>query len=116
MGTQMSATQMKEFGEVFAMAGPYLGNSGTPPFVTPLVVYLVSEACSSTHGIYSASLGRYARVFVAASDGWIGPRHKAPSAEDIETHFAAICDQKNVTVPGSLRDEFTDIIKLLQKS
>jgi NAD(P)-dependent dehydrogenase (short-subunit alcohol dehydrogenase family) len=116
MGAQMSATQMKEFGEVFAMAGPYLGNSGTPPFVTPLVVYLVSEACSSTHGIYSASLGRYARVFVAASNGWIGPRDRAPTAEDVEAHFTTICDQQNVTVPGSLRDEFTDIIKLLQKS
>jgi hypothetical protein len=83
--------------------------------VTPLVVYLVSEACSSTHGIYSASLGRYARVFIAASDGWVGPRDKSPAAEDIEAHFATICDQKNVTVPGSLRDEFTDIIKLLRK-
>jgi NAD(P)-dependent dehydrogenase (short-subunit alcohol dehydrogenase family) len=116
MGAQMSATQMKEFGEVFAMAGPYLGNSGTPPFVTPLVVYLVSEACDSTHGIYSASLGRYARVFVAASNGWIGPRDRAPTAEDVEEHFTTICDQKNFTVPGSLRDEFIDIIKLLQKS
>ncbi|MDB6103152.1 MAG: hypothetical protein JWO52_3151 [Gammaproteobacteria bacterium] len=116
MGAQMSAAQMKEFGEIYAMAGPHLGNSGTPPFVTPLVVYLVSEACSSTHGIYSASLGRYARVFVAASNGWIGPRDKAPAAEDIALHFATICDQKNVTVPESLRDEFTDIIKQLQKS
>jgi NAD(P)-dependent dehydrogenase (short-subunit alcohol dehydrogenase family) len=116
MGAQMSAAQMKDFGEIYAMAGPHLGNSGTPPFVTPLVVYLVSEACSSTHGIYSASLGRYARVFVAASNGWIGPRDKAPAAEDIALHFATICDQKNVTVPESLRDEFTDIIKQLQKS
>jgi NAD(P)-dependent dehydrogenase (short-subunit alcohol dehydrogenase family) len=116
MGAQMSAAQMKDFGEIYALAGPCLGNSGTPPFVTPLVVYLVSEACDSTHGIYSASLGRYARVFVAASNGWIGPRDKAPSAEDIEAHFATICDQKNVTVPESLRDEFVDIIKLLQKS
>ena len=116
MGAQMSAAQMKEFGEMFAMAGPYLGNSGTPPFVTPLAVYLVSEACNSTHGIYSASLGRYARVFVAASNGWIGPRDKPPAAEDIEAHFAAICDQKNVSIPGSLRDEFTDIIQQLRKS
>jgi NAD(P)-dependent dehydrogenase (short-subunit alcohol dehydrogenase family) len=116
MGAQMSAAQMKDFGEIYAMAGPHLGNSGTPPFVTPLVVYLVSEDCSSTHGIYSASLGRYARVFVAASNGWIGPRDEAPAAEDIALHFATICDQKNVTVPESLRDEFTDIIKQLQKS
>lgn len=115
MSAQMSAAQMKDFGEVYASAGPYVGNSGTPAFVTPLVVFLVSEACKSTHGIYSASLGRYARVFIAASDGWIGRRDQAPRAEDIEAHFGEIAGTRSFSVPESLRDEFVEIIKLLKR-
>jgi NAD(P)-dependent dehydrogenase (short-subunit alcohol dehydrogenase family) len=115
MGEQMSAQQMKDFGEVYASAGAYLGNSATAPFVTPLVVYLVSEACQSTHGIYSASLGRYARVFLAASDGWVGPRDEAPPAEDIAAHFGEITGIGHFSIPASLTDEFVEIIKLLKK-
>jgi NAD(P)-dependent dehydrogenase (short-subunit alcohol dehydrogenase family) len=115
MGEQMSAQQLKEFGEVYQSAGPYLGNSATAPFVTPLVVYLVSEACQSTHSIYSAALGRYARVFLAASDGWVGPRDQAPPAEEIAAHFAEITGLGSFSVPSSLADEFVEIIKLLKK-
>jgi hypothetical protein len=114
MGEQMSAAQMKDFGDVFALAGPHLGNSSAVQFVTPLVVFLVSEACQSTHGIYSASLGRYARVFIGACDGWIGPRNEPPSAEDIAANFAAVSDQSAFSIPGSLREEFVEIINRLK--
>jgi hypothetical protein len=55
-------------------------------------------------------------VFVAASDGWIGPRDQAPRAEDIEAHFAQIAGTRNFSVPGSLREEFLEIIKLLKRA
>jgi NAD(P)-dependent dehydrogenase (short-subunit alcohol dehydrogenase family) len=114
MGAAMPPKQLQEFGAVFASAGSLLGNTGTPPFVTPMVTFLASEACQSTHGIYSASLGRYARVFVAASDGWVGPRDAAPSAEDIQSHFEEISNRSKVAVPFSLMDEFVEIIKRLK--
>lgn len=114
MGEQMSAAQMKDFGEVFTLAGPYLGKTDTPQFVMPLVVYLVSEACKSTHAIYSATLGRYARVFVGACNGWIGPRDKPPAVEDIAAHFGEITDTSSFVIPGSLRDEFIEVIKRLK--
>jgi len=116
MGAAMPAAQMEEYGALFGSAGERLGNSGTAPFVTPLVIYLCSEQCASTHGIYSAALGRYARVFVAASDGWVGPRNTPPTAEDIGAHFAEITSQKSLSVPFSLKDEFVEIIKLLKKN
>ena len=53
---------MQQVGELYAGVGDKLGNSMTPEFVTPLVTYLVSEACQSTHALYSATMGRYARV------------------------------------------------------
>jgi NAD(P)-dependent dehydrogenase (short-subunit alcohol dehydrogenase family) len=116
MGAQMPAAQLAQFGAIFASAGDTVGNSGTPPFVSPLAVYLVSEACRSTHGIYSASLGRYVRVFIAMGPGWVGPRHSAPSADDIAAHFDEICQPRDLAVPENLMDEFVHIIKQLKKA
>jgi NAD(P)-dependent dehydrogenase (short-subunit alcohol dehydrogenase family) len=115
MGAAMPPEQLQDFMALYQSSGPLLGHTSTPPFVTPMVTYLVSEACQSTHGIYSASLGRYARVFVAASDGWVGPRDQPPSAEHIADHFAEICDARKVSIPASLKDEFVEIIKLLRQ-
>jgi len=115
MGAAMPADQMEDIGMLFGSAATQLGNTGTAPFVTPMVTYLVSEACQSTHGIYSATLGRYARVFIAASDGWIGPRHEPPTADDIAAHFGEISNTNSFCVPESLRDEFVEIIKLIEK-
>jgi NAD(P)-dependent dehydrogenase (short-subunit alcohol dehydrogenase family) len=116
MGAGMPAAQMEKIGALFANVAQYLGKSGTAAFVTPMVVYLASEGCPSTHGIYSATFGRYARVFVAASEGWVGPRETPPSADDIAEHFGEITSQKSVCVPFSLLDEFAEIIKLLKKT
>ncbi|WP_313808464.1 SDR family NAD(P)-dependent oxidoreductase [Sphingobium sp.] len=80
------------------------------PFNTPLVVYLVSEQCTSTHGIYSANSGRYAKVRIAAADGWVAPMGMPPpSAEDIAAHFDAICDPAVYHEPLTVYDEFTAV-------
>jgi len=113
MAAQMSGAQLEQFGALYRSAGAQLGNSATPAFVSPMAIFLVSEACRSTHGIYSASLGRYARVFVAAGSGWIGPRMAAPTVEDIATHFDEIGSSAHLSFPESLADEFTEIIERL---
>jgi len=114
MAAQMSPAQLEAFGALYLSAGERLGNSGTPPFVSPMAVFLVSEACRSTHGIYSASLGRYARVFIAAGSGWLGPRTAPPSVEDIAIHFDEIGNSTQLSFPESLTDEFTEIIRRLR--
>ena len=43
-----------------------------PECVTPMVVYLASEECSLTHEIFSAGGGRFARVFVGLTPGFVG--------------------------------------------
>jgi NAD(P)-dependent dehydrogenase (short-subunit alcohol dehydrogenase family) len=116
MAAAMPHSQMDDVVKLFTEASQYIGKTTTVPFVTPIVTYLVSEQCQSTHGIYSASLGRYARVFVAASSGWIGPREAPPSAEDIAANFAEICNQKNIVVPESLFDEFCQIVDQLKRA
>jgi hypothetical protein len=115
MSAGMPATQLAEIRALFADVGQYMGDTGTAPFVMPLAVYLVSEACKSTHGIYSAAFGRYAQVFVAASDGWVGRRDAPPSVDDIAAHFGEITSRNNLFVPASLLDEFAEIFKLLKK-
>jgi hypothetical protein len=116
MGAQMPPAQLEKFGELFQSAGDLLGNSNSASFVSPLAVFLVSEACRSTHGMYSASLGRYARVFVAAGAGWVGPRKAPPTVDDIAAHFDDIGNPASLTFPESLSDEFTDVIRQLKKT
>ena len=50
---------------------PEWGNAMNPEFNTPLAVYLASEACTDTRGLYSQCMGRMARVFIGATLGWL---------------------------------------------
>jgi len=115
MAAAMDPKQLEAFGAQYAAFGEHLGRTYEPEFVTPLVVYLASEACQSTHGIYSASVGRYARAFVGIADGWNGPRHEPASVEDIGAHFDQISDTRQYSIPGSLSDEFEIINRNLRK-
>jgi len=114
MAAAMDAKLLESAGAMYAALGDKLGNSVAPGFVTPLVVYLCSEACDSTHSIYSSSLGRYARAFLSMGEGWIGPRLEAPRAEDIASHWAEICEKKGAQELGSLMAEFEVVARQLK--
>lgn len=82
------------------------GDALSPPFIAPLVVYLASSACQSTHSIYSAMGGRIARVFIGVTEGWTGPQNAPPSVEDIASHIDQIRDERRGThIPSDLIDE-----------
>ena len=49
-----------------------------PEWVSPMVVYLASEECTRTRHYYSAALGRFARVFIAATVGLVRAGRHAP--------------------------------------
>lgn len=86
-------------------------NSMDPSFTTGLAVYLASEACTSTHSIYSSCAGRMARVFVGATEGWHGSMETPATAEDIAAHFSDICDpSRGVHIPASPGDEFRIVL------
>jgi NAD(P)-dependent dehydrogenase (short-subunit alcohol dehydrogenase family) len=74
-----------------------------PEWVTPLVAYLASEACTTTHGMFSACSGRYARIAFAVGHGWLAP--KRPNVEDIAENWPAICDPAAMIEPLSVYDE-----------
>lgn len=111
----MPPEQMQQFAGMFAAIGKYVGNALDPHFVTPLVVYLASEACKSTHAMYSATWGRYARVFLSYSEGWLGPRDKPASVEDVAQHFSTIESKEQLVYPQSLSEEFAELIKAMER-
>lgn len=80
------------------------------PFNTPLVVYLVSEQCTSTHGIYSQNSGRYAKVRICAADGWVAPMGTTPpSVEDVAAHWGEVTDGTTYHEPMTVYEEFTSV-------
>lgn len=85
--------------------------TGDPSYVTPLAVYLVSQHCQATRGIYSATGGRFARSAIGVSHGWLGPVDKPASVEDIAAHLAEIDDLSHIDYPASVTDEGIPIIE-----
>jgi len=81
-----------------------------PEHVTPLTVYLCSEACEETHSVYSVGGGRYARIFVGLAPGWTN-KGDAASVEDIHDHFAQIHEPGDYIIPGSIGDEMKALMQ-----
>ena len=76
-----------------------------PELVTPMVVYLASEACTTTHGQFSAAGGRYAAVSWTLGQGWFAGADVTPTAEDIQAHLDEINSTEGSIVPQSTTDE-----------
>ena len=98
------------------MTEQLLGDFGklvTPESVTPMVVYLCSEACTTTHGAYSAAGGRYAKVFTGVAPGWFaGAGASTTTADDIAEHMDAITSDEGYITPQSTADEIVALAKL----
>ncbi|OBF92233.1 short-chain dehydrogenase [Mycobacterium sp. 852002-51152_SCH6134967] len=84
-----------------------------PELVAPLVVYLASRACDVSHQNFSACAGRFARVFIGLSEGWLAPRNGDPTVEDIAGHLEAVAATEPFTVPGSIYDEVFAVTRRL---
>ena len=80
-----------------------------PELVVPLVTFLASSACTFTHRNYSAAAGRYARVFVGLSEGWLADAESQPTAEDIQAHLEEISSTEKFIVPTSIVDEVLEV-------
>lgn len=101
MAEKMDTAQLQQFAEL----NTTFGNAVTPDYITPLVVYLVSSECTANKSIYSAVSGRFAKVVIGLTKGWLGPRDAPASVEDVATHFGEIEDRSIVDVPYNLVDE-----------
>ena len=85
-----------------------------PETVTPLVTYLCSEQCEFTHEIYSVGGGRFARMFVGLTPGWIAGKATVVSAEDIADKIGQIRDTESYIIPEGIGDEMKAIAEALK--
>ena len=88
-----------------ARGDPGLELPGGPEFVTPIVTYLASEACTVNQQVFSASGGRFARVFVGVARGWYGPSDRPATAEEVRDHLSTISDRSEYQTPSTVFDE-----------
>jgi NAD(P)-dependent dehydrogenase (short-subunit alcohol dehydrogenase family) len=72
-----------------------------PDLVAPLVAFLAHESCPVTGEIYTAGGRRFARMFIAVTEGYVhaGP---TPTIEDVDRHWAAINDEATAYIPADL--------------
>lgn len=79
---------------------------GDPAYNAALALFLASDQCPSTGGIFSMIRGRYAEVFIGVARGWHAPGETPPSIDDVAAHWDEICDRAGFSEPADVYDEF----------
>lgn len=69
--------------------------------VAPMVAFLAHEACPVSGEIYAAGAGRFGRIFIAQTEGYVHPTSD-PTIEDVAEHWATINDETGYSVPDDL--------------
>jgi NAD(P)-dependent dehydrogenase (short-subunit alcohol dehydrogenase family) len=72
-----------------------------PELVAPMVALLAHEACPVSGEIYAAGAGRFARIFIASTEGYVQVGSE-PTIEDVAEHWATINDETGYYVPADL--------------
>jgi NAD(P)-dependent dehydrogenase (short-subunit alcohol dehydrogenase family) len=88
-------------------AGPEM----SPDLVAPMGAFLAHDDCRVTGEIYTAGFGRFARVFVGSTEGWVS--QAAPTIEDVAAHWTAINDESGYSVPADLMSWSADFMSHL---
>jgi len=74
-----------------------------PELVAPMACYLAHEACEVSGRIYLGGAGRFARIFVGVTQGYVATGEH-PTMEDVAAHWDVINDEAGYYVPADLRD------------
>ena len=98
------------------MAGPGADPDDTtspmaPGQVAPLVAFLAHEACPVNGEMYAAGAGRFARIFIASTPGYVAA---APTIEDVAEHWDEINAEEGYVVPTDLPEWSTSFLAHLQ--
>jgi NAD(P)-dependent dehydrogenase (short-subunit alcohol dehydrogenase family) len=84
-----------------AGAGESSSPEMSPDLVAPMAAFLAHEDCPVTGEIYSAGFGRFARVFIASTEGYVHTTVE-PTIEDIAANWNTINDESGYYVPSDL--------------
>ena len=75
----------------------------SPDLVSPIVAYLCHETCQVSGEMYAAGAGRFSRIFIASTDGYV-QADREPTLEDIAENWSTINDETGYYVPSDLPD------------
>jgi NAD(P)-dependent dehydrogenase (short-subunit alcohol dehydrogenase family) len=73
----------------------------SPDLVAPMAAFLAHEECPVNGEIFAAGFGRFARIFIAATRGYVHT-DSAPTVEDVADHWADIHDHVDFDIPADL--------------
>lgn len=80
------------------------GDGGMPThLVAPMVAYLAHDECPVTGEIFSAGAGRFARIFLASTEGYLHTG-STPTIDDVAANWSSITDETDYFVPANLLD------------
>ena len=79
---------------------------GDPAYSSALALYLASERCTRSHGVFSYAYGRYGEMPIAVSKGWRVEEEGVPELADIEAHWGAISSRAAFDEPADVYDEY----------
>jgi NAD(P)-dependent dehydrogenase (short-subunit alcohol dehydrogenase family) len=85
---------------VTRMAGDGGAAEMTPDQVAPMVAFLAHESCPVNGEMYAAGAGRFARMYLASTPGYVHPGEA--SIEDVAEHWDAINDVADSYIPRDL--------------
>ena len=75
----------------------------SPDLVAPMAAFLAHEACPVSGEMYAAGAGRFARIFIASTEGYVHDGSE-PTIEDVADNWATINDESGYSVPVDLPD------------
>jgi NAD(P)-dependent dehydrogenase (short-subunit alcohol dehydrogenase family) len=75
-----------------------------PALVAPMVAYLAHESCDVSGEAFVAGAGRFSRLFVGVTPGYVHPGVTGVTVDDVAANWAAINDEAGYYVPGRLMD------------
>jgi NAD(P)-dependent dehydrogenase (short-subunit alcohol dehydrogenase family) len=73
----------------------------SPELVAPMVAFLAHETCPVSGEIYTAGAGRFARIFIASTEGYVHLASR-PTVEDVAENWETINDEAGYYVPTDL--------------
>jgi NAD(P)-dependent dehydrogenase (short-subunit alcohol dehydrogenase family) len=83
------------------MGGDTSAAEMSPDLVAPMAAYLAHEDCPVSGEIYAAGAGRFARLFIASTPGYVA---SDPTVEDVAANWSTINAEAGYDVPADLMD------------
>lgn len=92
-----------------------LGDRATASSVAAATLYLASDQCSISGQSISAVAGRYARVFVGVTEGWLRPDVADVSPEDVRDNLDQVTNRSSMIEVRSMSDEYASVLERVKK-